>query len=69
MRAVTRGLLDARVDQDAGTVTVTRSVQREFGPAQWAGLQSKLRSWRENVAALSTAVEGAGRAAGGAGPA
>jgi len=49
VRAVTRGLLDARVDQAAGTLVVTHAVTREFGAAQWTGLQSKLRAWRDNV--------------------
>lgn len=58
VQAVTSGLIDARVDQAAGTVTVTRSVTREFGPAQWAGLQAKLRAWRDNVGTLMATVEG-----------
>lgn len=58
VRAVTRGLLEARVDQASGVVTVTRCLTREFGAPQWAALQVKLRAWRENVATLLSTVEG-----------
>jgi len=61
VRAITRGLLDARVDQAAGSITVTRCVAREFGAPQWVSLEGKLRAWRDNVASLLSAVEG-GRA-------
>lgn len=57
VRAIARGLLDARMDQMGRTVSVTRSLQRAFGPAQWSVLQAKLRAWRENVSSLLTTVE------------
>ena len=57
VRAIARGLLDARMDQMARTVSVTRSLQRAFGSAQWSSLQAKLRAWRENVSSLLTTVE------------
>ena len=61
VRAITRGLLDARVDQAAGSITVTRCLAREFGAPQWVALQGKLRAWRDSVATLLSTVEG-GRA-------
>jgi translation initiation factor 3 subunit M len=63
--AIGRGLLDARMDQGARTITVTRTLQREFGPAQWAALQTKLRQWTDNVASLLTTIEGGGSGGGG----
>ena len=57
VRAISRGLVDARMDQTAATVTVTRTVQRDFGSTQWTGLQSKLRAWRDNVGSLLSSME------------
>lgn len=57
VRAISRGLVDARMDQTAATVTVTRTIQRDFGSSQWTGLQSKLRAWRDNVGALLASME------------
>lgn len=57
MRAISTGLVDARMDQGAGTVTVARTIQREFGPAQWALLQSRLRTWKDNVNGLLQVIE------------
>lgn len=51
------GLMDARMDQTAGTVTVSRAVQREFGAAQWKQLEARLRGWRDNVGTLLASVE------------
>lgn len=61
MATIGDGLMDARMDQTAGTVTVSRAVQREFGAAQWKQLEARLRSWRDNVGALLTSVETGGR--------
>ena len=64
VKALTRGLVDAKIDQSASTVFVTRALQREVGPALWGGLQTKLRSWRDNVATLLGALESASSAGG-----
>lgn len=45
VRAVGRGLLDARIDQLARTVTVTRCEPRAFGGQDWRALQATLRGW------------------------
>lgn len=58
VQAIAEGLIDAKMDQPASTVTVTRAMQREFGAAQWGSLQSKLRAWRDSVAGLLSMVEG-----------
>jgi hypothetical protein len=57
VRTITSGLVDARMDQANSTVTVQRTIQREFGPAQWTTLQSRLKTWKENVAGLLSVIE------------
>jgi len=57
VRAISRGLIDARMDQTAETITVTRTVQRDFGSSHWTVLQAKLRAWRDNVSALLASME------------
>ncbi len=46
VRAVGRKLLDARMDQTAATVTVTRCSHRSFGEPQWEELRDRLASWK-----------------------
>lgn len=46
VRAVGRKLLDARIDQLARTITVTRCEPRSFGPADWKELQATLHNWQ-----------------------
>jgi hypothetical protein len=57
VKAIARGLLSARMDQLTSTVTVLRTMQREFGEPQWKHLQERLHAWRDNVAALLSTVE------------
>ncbi len=45
-------LIDAKMDQLAGTVMITRCTHRVFGPAQWAALQRKLGDWQTNLRAI-----------------
>lgn len=56
--AIAEGLIDARMEQTASSVSVTRAMQRDFGQAQWTTLQTKLRAWRDSVASLLALVEG-----------
>ena len=49
VKAVGRGLLVAKCNQDTATITISRSITREFGPAQWSSLQGKLHAWRDNI--------------------
>lgn len=66
VQAIGEGLIDARMDQTKGELTVTRATQRDFGAAQWTHLQSKLRAWRDSVSGLLSLVEGgSGAGAGG----
>lgn len=48
--AVSTGLLEAKMDQLARTVMVERSVVRRFDMEQWKALQSRLSTWKQNVA-------------------
>ena len=58
--AIAEGLIDARMDQLAATVVVSRAMQRDFGQAQWLQLQGKLTAWKLSVAGLLALVEGRG---------
>ena len=57
MNAISAGLIDARMDQQSKTVTVTRCAQREFAPAQWRQLKDRLDAWSGNVAAMLKSIE------------
>ena len=57
MKAISAGLIDARMDQASQAVTVTRSVQRDFSPAQWGELKDKLERWGGNISAMLAALE------------
>lgn len=61
----TTQLLHPFLLQAAGSVIVTRTLQREFTPAHWGQLATKLRQWRDSVAALVSTMETG--AAGGSG--
>ena len=61
--AIAEGLIDARMDQLAATVVVSRAMQREFGQPQWLQLQGKLAAWKASVGELLAHVEGRGAAA------
>ena len=52
VRAVSSGLVEARMDQAASTVTVHRTIQRDFTPAQWASLKDRLDAWGGHVDAM-----------------
>lgn len=57
VQAISRGLIDARMDQASKTVTVAKAVQREFTVEQWPALQRKLKAWKDNVGGLLGTVE------------
>ena len=47
VRAIGKKLLDARMDQMAKTVAVSRVVQRKFGSeASWLALRDQLEAWK-----------------------
>ena len=43
VKGISRGLIEARMDQASQTVTVTRAVSRDFGDQQWTALQVRQR--------------------------
>ena len=57
VRGISGGLMDARIDQAAATVTVTRSVQREFSSTQWRSLKDRLETWSGNIGQMLRAME------------
>ncbi len=59
VHAVGRGLLDAKCSQETKTVTVSRSIAREFGDAQWTSLAGKLNAWRDNIDGVLTRMRSA----------
>jgi translation initiation factor 3 subunit M len=63
VKAIGASVLEAKMDQVQQQVIVTRSLHRVFGEQQWAELRSKLRVWRDNVAAVCATVAPAAAAA------
>lgn len=57
VKAITAGLVDARMDQQAQTVTVTRSVQRDFSHRNWVELKGRLDQWSGNIQSMLRALE------------
>jgi hypothetical protein len=55
--AVSTGLLRAKMDQLRQTVMVERSVVRRFDMDQWKALQSRLRSWKQSVGSVLSALK------------
>eukprot|EP00887_Chlorella_sp_A99_P007987 scaffold12.g7987.t1 len=56
VQAIGKRILEARIDQLRGTVTVARCPPRTFGPAQWAELQGQLAAWAETVRGVREAA-------------
>jgi translation initiation factor 3 subunit M len=57
VHAITVGLIDARMDQLSKTVTVTRSVKREFTTTQWKELKDRLDGWANNISSMLKSIE------------
>lgn len=55
--AVESGLLEAKMDQLSQKVMVERCVVRRFDMEQWKALQSRLESWKSNVASVLETLE------------
>ena len=49
VKAVTAGLVDAKMTQTTRLVTFSRSVQREFTSVQWKQLSGKMGAWMKQV--------------------
>lgn len=56
VRAIGKKLLDARIDQLARTVSITRCSHRSFGAPQWRELRDQLAAW--SVSSLFNGVCG-----------
>lgn len=56
VRAIGKKLLDARIDQLAGTVSITRATHRSFGQSQWTELRDRLAAWKANVSNVRAMV-------------
>ncbi|KAI9914168.1 hypothetical protein PsorP6_006643 [Peronosclerospora sorghi] len=62
VRAITAGLVHAKIDQLARTVTISRALQRRFGTDQWHEIDAKLRLYKKNVRGLLDTIRNARRA-------
>ncbi|KAH7481675.1 hypothetical protein PRIC1_008108 [Phytophthora ramorum] len=62
VRAITAGLVNAKIDQLARTVTISRSLQRRFGAEQWKEMDAKLQLYKKNVGGLLDIIRNARRA-------
>eukprot|EP01116_Phalansterium_solitarium_P002137 TRINITY_DN1199_c0_g1_i1.p1 TRINITY_DN1199_c0_g1~~TRINITY_DN1199_c0_g1_i1.p1 ORF type:complete len:395 (-),score=59.68 TRINITY_DN1199_c0_g1_i1:127-1311(-) len=55
--AISDSVIDARLDQLRRHVSVSRTIQRQFGRAQWAQLNETLQAWKSNVKAILQSIE------------
>lgn len=62
VRAITAGLVNAKIDQLARTVTISRSLQRRFAAEQWKEIDAKLQLYKKNVGGLLDIIRNARRA-------
>jgi translation initiation factor 3 subunit M len=49
VQAIGKRLMEAKIDQLAEVVTVTKCAPRTFGAAQWQELLGQLKSWKTSV--------------------
>jgi hypothetical protein len=49
-------LLEAKMDQKAGVVMVSRANHRAFGLAEWQALQVKLHAWQANLKGILATI-------------
>ncbi|CEG39020.1 proteasome family protein [Plasmopara halstedii] len=62
VRAITAGVVNAKIDQLARTVMISRSLQRRFGVEQWKEIDAKLQLYKKNVGGLLHIIRNAQRA-------
>ncbi|KAL3670283.1 hypothetical protein V7S43_004596 [Phytophthora oleae] len=62
VRAITAGVVNAKIDQLARTVAISRSLQRRFGAEQWKEVDAKLQLYKKNVGGLLNIIKNARRA-------
>ncbi|KAL3136201.1 hypothetical protein ABBQ32_007215 [Trebouxia sp. C0010 RCD-2024] len=56
VRAIGKRLLEGRINQLKGTVTITKCAHRTFAAAQWKELRDQLAAWKDNVQQVSQLI-------------
>jgi translation initiation factor 3 subunit M len=56
IRAISSGLVDAKINQLRSSVAVYRSTQRMFTREEWQPLSERINIWKENIGDLLTAL-------------
>ncbi|RAL46794.1 hypothetical protein DM860_005073 [Cuscuta australis] len=57
VKAITAKLFNCKIDQMNQVVIVSYAVERVFGPKQWKALQTKLETWKGNIANLLSTIQ------------
>lgn len=67
IRAISSGLVDAKINQLKSSVAIYRSTQRMFTREEWQPLSERINIWKENIGELLTSLretrQSSGRAA------
>lgn len=58
VRAIGSKLLEGKIDQVRGAVSITRCTMRAFGSAEWKSIRAKLANWRESIVAVQQNLSG-----------
>lgn len=56
IRAISSGLVDAKIDQLKSSVSIYRSTQRMFTREEWQPLSERINIWKENTAELLSSL-------------
>ena len=60
IKAVSSGLMEAKMDQLRKVVLVERCAARQFGMKEWTALKSRLDTWKVNVKSVLDSLEKSG---------
>jgi translation initiation factor 3 subunit M len=52
VKAIGAKLLEGKIDQIRGAVSITRCSMRTFGPTEWATIKTRLSTWREALVSV-----------------
>lgn len=52
VRAIGSKLLEGKIDQVRGAISITRCTMRAFGPSEWQAIRNRLVGWRESLVAV-----------------
>lgn len=63
IRAVSSGLMDAKMDQLRRVVLVERCAVRQFGTKEWTAMKVRLDKWKSNVRGVLDALKKSGAGA------